>query len=327
MDLVSCRNLLIYLNGEAQTRAFDIFAFALWPRGRLFLGSSESVDEGSPLFKVLDKKHRIFLHRSASRPVFPIPSGQGMLARALQDPSRAQAALAPSTPPLRLPGAIPPHRGEADSDRVAWSELHFKLIERFGPPSLVVNQQYDIVHLSESAGRYLQFPAGELKRNLLALVNPMLRPELRAALFHAVQSQAPVDILRVPVEIEGQPQAVNIRVRPAADLAPDFLLVTFEPGPQQAETPGPSLILRPEVEIVTRHLEREMDSMRSELHETVEQYEASTEELKASNEELQAMNEELRSATEELETSREEMQSINEELTTVNQESSASSTS
>jgi two-component system CheB/CheR fusion protein len=322
MNLVSCRNLLIYFNRDAQARAFDIFAFALWPDGRLFLGSAEAVDDGSPLFSPLDKKNRIYLHRSLSRPILSIPVGAGTLARALhaQDQLREQRGHAPPTMEERLAGLVTPHRGAIDGERLSWSELHFKLIERLAPPSLVVNQEYDIVHLSESAGRYLQFSAGELKRNLLALVNPMLRIQLRAALFQATQSQVPVDILGIPVDIEGEHQAVNIRVRPAPELAPDFLLVILEPGGQASPARQAAPVAQPGDEFVAQRLDREMESMKSRLRETVEQYEASTEELKASNEELQAMNEELRSATEELETSREELQSINEELTTVNQE-------
>jgi two-component system CheB/CheR fusion protein len=324
MNLVSCRNLLIYLNRDAQGRAFDIFAFALWPEGRLFLGLSELVDEGSQLFVPLDKKNRIYLHRSASRPILSLPVGPGTLARALhaQDQPRERPespADAPAAEILAMPGT--PQEGEpADRRPLPWSELHFRLIERLAPPSLVVNEEYDIVHLSESAGRYLQFTAGELKRNLLALVHPMLRIQLRAALFQATQSRAPVDIPGVPVEIEGARRTVNIRIRPAADLAPDFLLVILEPGGEAAPAAQAPPAERREDQLIAQRLDREMESMKSRLRETVEQYEASTEELKASNEELQAMNEELRSATEELETGREELQSINEELTTVNQE-------
>ncbi len=326
MNLISCRNLLIYLNRDAQARAFETFAFALWPEGQLFLGSSETVDDGSPLFRVLDKKHRIYLHRSTSRPILSIPIGAGTLARTLQaqDQSRERASRSGAAPPegLAVPG--PAQGGDGDGGPpVTWSELHFKLIERLAPPSVVVNGEYDIVHLSKSAGRYLQFGAGELKRNLLELVNPMLRVQLRAALFQAAQSHAPAEILGVPAEIEGVREAVNLRVRPAGDLAPDFLLVILEPGaaaPPASPESEAVLAERLEEDFVKQRLEREMDSMKSRLRETVEQYEASTEELKASNEELQAMNEELRSATEELETSREELQSINEELSTVNQE-------
>ncbi len=321
MDLISCRNLLIYLNRDAQARTFDIFAFALWPEGRLVLGSSESIDDGSPLFRTLDKKNRVYLHRSVSRPILAIPVGAGALARTLQaqDQLRERVLRAGSPPPG---GAVapPPPQIEGGTHVLPWSELHFKLIERLAPPSVVVNREYDIVHLSENAGRYLQFSAGELKRNLLALVNPALRIPLRAALFQAARTKEPVDVPEVPAEVDGQREAINIRVRPAGDMAPDFLLVILERSAARSPEPRAAPLEQPAEEIVAQRLEREMESIKSRLRDTVEQYEASTEELKAGNEELQAMNEELRSATEELETSREELQSINEELTTVNQE-------
>jgi two-component system CheB/CheR fusion protein len=322
MDLVSCRNLLIYLNRDAQARAFDIFAFALWPKGMLFLGTSETIDEGSTLFNVVDKKNRIFEHRSSVRPIFPIPSGQVIMARAqqLQDQLRDRPGFASAMIFNRTGGLANPNAAFGEGNAHALGDLHLRLIERLAPPSVVVNRDHEIVHLSDNAGRYLQFGGGELKRNLLDLVNPVLRVELRAALYHAAQSGAAVDIPQLQVEIGGVEEIINIRVRPAADIVPDFLLVIFESA-RSGDRPGVApLILRPDAESVTRQLEREMEGLRIQLRETVEQYEGSNEELKASNEELQAMNEELRSATEELETSREELQSINEELTTVNHE-------
>src|SRR5262249_18509462 len=161
-----------------------------------------------------------------------------------------------------------------------------------------------------------KFGGGEPSANLLRVVLPDLRVELRAALFRAAESNAPVQVFDVPTQIDGQPCTVNIRVAAASDVGPGLLLVIFEEhvGPKEDNpTPPPH---NNQAEPIARHLERELEQVKNHLRDTVEQYEASTEELKASNEELQAMNEELRSATEELETSREELQSINEELTT-----------
>jgi len=197
--------------------------------------------------------------------------------------------------------------------------LHFKLIERFAPPSVLVNADYDIQHLSDSAGRFLQLVGGQPTMNLMRLVNPALRVELRSTLFRAAQSGETAVAPGVDAEIEGAPVLVDIRVSPAKDLAPGMLLVVFEARPAEP-LPAGSRRESVEPEPLVHHLEQELVQLKSHLRDTVEQYEASTEELKASNEELQAMNEELRSATEELETSREELQSINEELTTVNQE-------
>lgn len=317
LDMVSCRNLLIYLNRSAQQRVFDIFHFALRFEGRLFLGTSESVDDESQLFYPIDKKHRIYASRATTRPNLPVPSGKSTLARALalQERGESNALVGPrsaltssATLPLRQP-LVP--------DRLSWSELHLKLIERFGPPSLVVNADHEILHLSEGAAAFLKFAAGEPSNNLLRVVQPALRVELRAALFRARQTGEPAVAQGISVELGGEPRLADIRVWPAPEIGADFMLVVFE---VQESARGQQPHLPEHDEPVLRHLERELEQTKRHLRDIVEQHEASTEELKASNEELQAMNEELRSATEELETSREELQSINEELTTVNQE-------
>jgi two-component system CheB/CheR fusion protein len=328
LDLISCRNLLIYLNREAQTRVFEIFHFALKQDGLLFLGLSESIDDGNALFAILDKKNRIYGRKSAARVGLPVPSGPStLLVRQIEQQLAREHATASApivVPPsgfsqtasLALAGARAAIAKE--EERVSWSELHFKLIERFGPPSVLIDREYNIQHLSESSGRFLQMGGGQPSTNLLELIHPALRVELRAALFRAVQSGETSEAFRVPIEVDGKPCEVDIAVSPAKDLAPDFLLVAFDLHGSAAGTLKEAVPSAPEP--IIRHLERELEQMKSHLRDTVEQYEASTEELKASNEELQAMNEELRSATEELETSREELQSINEELTTVNQE-------
>jgi two-component system CheB/CheR fusion protein len=195
------------------------------------------------------------------------------------------------------------------------------MLERFAPPSVIVNADHEIVHISEHAGEFLKFSGGEPSMNLLHVVLPAMRVELRAALFRATQENEAVELHNVPTEVNGSPGLLNIRVAPASEVAPGYLLVVFEKRAAVDDVDGPGEPPPPAAtEPVIRHLERELEQLRGRLRDTLEQSDASTEELKASNEELQAMNEELRSATEELETSREELQSINEELTTVNQE-------
>ena len=319
VDLVSCRNLLIYLNRDAQSRAFDIFHFALRPGGRLFLGTSEAVDEGSPLFAVLDKKQRLYVQRPGPKRILAVTAGPGTLARALAVQERTRERPT-------LPGRVTVEGVRAGLEPAALfdsglppGELHYRLIERLSPPSILVNGAHEIAHLSESAGRFLQFTGGEPTRNLLRMVHPMLRVELRAALYAAAQTRTSATALHVPIEAGDVRTLVDIRVTPAGDLAPDFLLVVFEEHPAD----GAAAVAAPrsvDADQAALHLERELVATKAHLRETIEQSETSTEELKASNEELQAMNEELRSATEELETSREELQSINEELTTVNDE-------
>jgi two-component system, chemotaxis family, CheB/CheR fusion protein len=314
LDLVSCRNLLIYLNRDAQQRVFDIFHFALRADARLFLGISESVDDGSSLFYAVDKKHRLYAPRVVARASLPVPSGPSTLARALALQERAEPIVLGHRQIAAAAPIVPAH---PSAERLSWSELHLKLIERFGPPSLIVNAEHDILHLSEGAAPFLQFAGGEPSTNLLRLVHPMLRAELRAALFRARQSSQPAVAKTVPFELGDGQRLVNISVSSAAELAPDFFLVVFELVPPGEPVPAP---VSADDQPALHHLERELEQTKRQLRDIVEQHEASTEELKASNEELQAMNEELRSATEELETSREELQSINEELTSVNLE-------
>ena len=314
LDLVTCRNLLIYLNRKAQENAFDVFHFALRPEGRLFLGTSETADDAGQLFAPLDKKYRLYQRRHTSRQVLPPLHGPSPLVLALgATPARRLALLpAPAAPPAPVPAHEPGERQPS-----SWSELHFRLLEHLAPPSVVVDANYTILHLSRQAGRYLQFSGGEPSNDLLRVVHPELRVELRAALFRARQTDQTVQVTGIPVEVGGQRRAITLRISVVPELTRDFLLVVFDESGPENETP---LLLARGSDPVSRQLEEELDHLKAEQRGTAEQYEASTEELKASNEELQAINEELRSATEELETSREELQSINEELTTVNQE-------
>jgi two-component system, chemotaxis family, CheB/CheR fusion protein len=320
LDLVSCRNLLIYLDRDAQNRAFAIFHFALRPDAWLFLGASEGVEDNHSLFSPVDKKHRIYAPRNAVRPSLPLPVGPpSLLMQVIADQEQFRAGVLGRELVPPSSGIAPAQREPGGSHRPTWSELHLKLLERFAPPSMIVNGDYDILHLSENAARFLQFTGGEPSTNLLRMVHPMLRIELRSVLFRAAQSGGTATAEGVPVDLGGVRHLVDISASATPDLAPDLLLVVLRTHEVASSQPPPSEEA-PVPEPAARHLEAELEHTKGRLRDTIERYEASTEELKASNEELQAMNEELRSATEELETSREELQSINEELTTVNQE-------
>jgi two-component system, chemotaxis family, CheB/CheR fusion protein len=298
MDLISCRNLLIYLDRSIQNRLLQMFHFALKPGGYLFLGSSESVDAASPYFDLVDKKHRIFRARTSSQATVQVPAL----------PLRAGPANLPKMQPPRPVGQAAP-------------DIHRRALEEFSPPSVIVDFDYNVLHVSACAGSFLRFPGGAPSHNLLKVIDPALRVELRSALFQAVTSGEEAVASRVRLD-KGPVQGVyDLSVRPFRDgeTDSDYLLVVFNkvgedpiPRPIGATSSG--------AEQVIAHLEEELQRTRDSLQSTVEQSETSTEELKASNEELQAINEELRSATEELETSKEELQSVNEELTTVNHE-------
>ena len=321
LDMVTCRNLLIYLNREAQTRVFETLHFSLLAHGKMFLGSSESMDDGSPLFHVLDKKNRVYGRRQSVRTALPLPHAASF-GVPLESQNISRTAPMTSGAAFDVAAAAAATIGrprETGPRRLAWSEAHLQLLERLAPPSLVINADYDIVHLSPSAGRFLQLAGGEPSRNLLQAVQTDVRLDLRAALYQASQKGTEVQLPPVNLTMAGGTVPTSIRVVPAHEAGESLFLVLFEPQATGGET-DQAKAARLEADPLARHLDAEIERLKSHLRETVEQYEASTEEMKAANEELQAMNEEMRAATEELETSREELQSINEELTTVNHE-------
>jgi len=303
LDLVSCRNVMIYLNNVAQERVAETFHFALNPGGFLFLGSSESVDGATDLYATFNRENHIFQSRQASHRVYPIPD---------------------SVPTFHIDKQSVINSSQNENkilERISFGDLHQQLLEQYAPPSLVINEEYDIVHLSEKAGRFLQITGGEPSQNLLKLIRPDLRLELRSALYQATQRQTAVEARGLPVKIDEHIDTVNIHVRPVlrtGDTAKGFILVMFENSDEKG-TPEKEVLLNSN-EPVAKQLDEELTRLKAQLRSSNEQHEFQQEELKASNEELQAMNEELRSAAEELETSKEELQSINEELSTVNQE-------
>jgi two-component system, chemotaxis family, CheB/CheR fusion protein len=305
LDLVSCRNLLIYLDRGVQNQVLEMFHYALYPNGYLFLGTSESADSVEDLFSVVDKKNRIYRAKAAKQPNRPILGAPSLLmqGRYTHD-EEAGSAL------------IPGRRN------FSFSALHQRVLEQYAPPSVIVNRDSKIVHMSDNAGRFLRYVGGEPSSNMIAVVLPELRLDLRTALFQAAQTGNSVEARRVKLQRNGHPSYVNMTVRPFHDAAADadFLLVLFDEV-QEAMTEDRVIVeYQTGHDTVMQQLEQELHSSKEQLQTTIEQYETSMEELKASNEELQAINEELRSATEELETSKEELQSVNEELITVNAE-------
>ncbi|WP_343688032.1 CheR family methyltransferase [Chitinophaga sp.] len=303
LDLVSCRNVLIYLNHTAQERVMETFHFSLKPGGYLFLGLSESAESTTDLYITSNREFHIFRSRQIKYSSYPVPDSIPNL----KFPE-----------PIHFPPVIP--QESRSRERVAMNDLHQRLLEEYAPPSLVINEEFDILHMSERAVKYLQMTGGELSQNLLKLVRQEIRLELRSALYQAIQRQTSVEARGLSVNINGQVETLNIHIRPVfrqGDAANGLMLVIFERGAN--EMPEQEVIVSSD-EPVARQLEDELIRLKAQLRASVEQHEFQQEELKASNEELQAMNEELRSAAEELETSKEELQSINEELRTVNQE-------
>ena len=305
VDLVSCRNLLIYMDRTIQREIFQTFHFALKPGGFLFLGSSESAEVADDLFLAVDKKNRIYQAKILT--------------------SRPRASAAPFsrlvTIPTHLSVAAP---SVTERPRLATADLHRRAIEHAASPSVIVDRDAEIVHMSGQMGRFLQYVGGEPSHNLLRLIHPDLRLELRTALFQASQNGTDIDTRPVRLSSGETTTSVAMTVHPYHDQATgaDVVLVSFGElkdamlnegnAPDQS---GPST----QDSLITQ-LEAELHLTKENLQSSIEQSDVSTEELKASNEELQAIVEELRSAGEELETSKEELHSVNEELVTVNVE-------
>lgn len=301
IDILSCRNLLIYLTSELQDRVMPIFHFALRPGGVLFLGSSENVTRHGKLFAPVDRRNRVFRRlETAARviPDFPLSSrvkGVG-LAGFMPEPMMSPARLA--------------HTVSRQAEAVA---------ERYAPSYVVVDMQGDVLHFSGRTGRYFEPAAGAASLNLMSLVHRDLRLDMRSALQRTVAEGERVEVPGVQMRRDDKTHAVNIIVEPLGSGDITSLMVLFHEASVIAEGSAAAGGRLTSDEHVQR-LENELRVTRDRLQATIEELESTNEELKSSNEEYQSINEELQSANEELETSKEELQSVNEELQTVNGE-------
>lgn len=308
MDLISCRNLLIYLGAELQTQIIPIFHFALSPGGYLFLGVSENIGRHGDLFDTVSKRHRIFRRNERILPP-----------RELARIAPLGASTRHSWLSLRTPQ---PQQGETGPAlREAFETL---MLAQYAPPSVVVNRDGDVVYQGARLGRYLEIGIGAPSHNLMAMVRRGLRSELRGALRQATDSGQRVIRPSVELEIDDVRQVITLTVAPVPDrdkASPLFLVIFGETaGAIPDPLPGAVAGEPGEAAIKTAQLERELRDSRERLQSQVEEYETAAEELRTANEELVSFNEEQQSINEELETSREELQSINEELRTVNLE-------
>jgi two-component system, chemotaxis family, CheB/CheR fusion protein len=303
IDLLACRNLLIYLRREIQREVIELFHYAIRPNGFLLLGTSETVD-GSDLFLTVDKAHRIYRRRSVPRvePRLPV-----FTARPVASAGSAEARM-PDGP-------------------VSYGSLHHKMVERYAPPSILVSPDDKVVHLSEHAGRLLVYPGGELTASIYKVVRVELRSELRAALQAAREQKKIVTTSPIALQVEGEMRSVVLRVSPADDgTEAGFALVFLDEADSAAAphqgppSPVPTARDRDAGDNLVWRLKEDLNVSQQRHQALIEEYETGQEEMKAANEELQSINEELRSTMEELETSKEELQSMNEELQTVNQE-------
>lgn len=297
-DLISCRNLLIYMETELQRKLLPLFHYALNPSGYLFLGPSESIANRSELFRTIDQKHRIFqrkptlLHSPVQMPLIDL----GRVTK-----------LQPAGPQLVV-------QKEQNLARM----IERVILEEFSPPSVVINELGDVMFFSGNLSDYLEPMVGVPNNKLVNMARKNLRLELRMIIKRAVSVGSEMVRENVPFKIGSEVHAVKITVRPLPELGKEsnLFIVIFEKSPITSKPASPvttedfTNLEHP----VIKQLENELRITKENLQTTVEELETSNEELKSANEELLSMNEELQSSNEELQTSKEEVQSTNEEL-------------
>ena len=318
LDLISCRNLLIYMGGDLQKKLMPLFHYALNPGGTLFLGTSETVGEFADLFSTLDRKSKLYQRKEngsgAQRPAMgkylpPLTEGET---------ASRPSAKAPGESTLRL------------------RELTERaLLQQYAPVAALINQRGDILYLHGRTGLYLEPAPGEPGMNILKMAREGLRQELTTALHKAVASRDSVRHPGLRVKTNGDFTLVDLTIRPVTagpDAATDsalFLVIFEESPPTVQQRPEKAIAVDSvqgsdsgamDVDARIAALKQELRAKEEYLQTTNEELETSNEELKSSNEEMQSVNEELQSTNEELETSKEELQSVNEELATVNAE-------
>jgi two-component system, chemotaxis family, CheB/CheR fusion protein len=311
LDLISCRNVLIYLNAPTQRRVIPLLHYALEPHGVLTLGPSETIGGFTDLFTPLDAAHKIY-----TKHVTALPAGLDVF-------PRAEGPAAPATD-LGTTSEPSPPWPTVDVTR----EAERLLLSTYAPAAVLVNAAMDILSFHGDTDRYLRPAQGKATWNLFRMARDGLLGDLRGALEQAQQSGVPVDRPGVRFGDEATPQEVTIRVLPLVLPAPAaaHYVVVFEAPSASALSPDPQGRQPPEARPPaaaaewTNRLQQELEATRAYLQALMEQYEAANEELRAANEEVLSGNEELQSTNEELETAKEELQSMNEELRTTNDE-------
>ncbi len=298
VDLISCRNLLIYFNRDVQRRVLEIFHYALRSNGRLFLGKSESIELHKELFDDLDKKARIYLRRETSGPPYAVPLRSRRGTGQMEEPARRSGPEFPNT--------------------------NYKLLtaiaERYCPPAVVINESDEAQHFHGELRPFLRFPRGSAVLKVFDLVPDEIRGEIRA-LIHRCRRERQLQTGSV-ISI-AQADGSHSFVPVVAPLPMDkhlLVMLSFEPAQKSIHTAIERDTESDRDNVIIEELEKELASTRQHLQTVVEELETSNEELMSQSEELQSSNEELQSTNEELQVSNEELQSTNEELLTVNDE-------
>lgn len=295
LDFVSCRNLLIYLDNEVQTKVIRLFHFALREGGYLFLGNSETIGQRADMFRAVSKKWRIYRRLDVppdarSPDYYPVVSD------------------ATTVSPRGVGGRVRAPMGRRLGERV-----EEKLLKEYAPAAVLVDRAGEALFFHGATSDYLEMPKGTATHEVVALAREGLRTTLRATLQKAARDKTVVEARRIALRGSGARREVRLKVWPV-DEAEGTFLVCFD---DEKET-GPASKVEAGEEALVQQLEYELKATREDLQTTIEEVETANEELKAANEEVMSMNEELQSTNEELETSKEELQSLNEELSTVN---------
>ncbi len=305
LDLISCRNVLIYMGSTLQRKVIETFHYALKPGGCLFVGRSESLSAYSNLFSLEDSKHKIF-----SRQPFTAPLRLRIAAAVHADPESAPAVSGPVAPVFDVR-----------------HEVERALLDQYSPAALVIDTEFRIIQFHGNTGPFLAPASGEPSFHLLRMVRPELIVDLRTAVHQVKKEGVAVRKEGIPFQQQGEYVSVDIQISPLKGRTGGEadLLVVFEtkamPKPADVRKPGrPDKEITAQVQAEIASRDREVASLREQLQAMVQDHEAAREEMRAMNEEVLSSNEELQSTNEELETAKEELQSSNEELTTLNDE-------
>ncbi|EIC28341.1 MULTISPECIES: chemotaxis protein CheB [Methylomicrobium] len=303
LDLLCCRNLLIYLKPELQDKLIPAFHYALKPDGALFLSPSESIGNHHELFKVLNRKWKLY------RAVHSITSARTMMAQGI---SWGLGAVTKT-----------PEESMKTIRELNIAELTRRiLVQFFAPVSVITDHKGDILFIHGETGKYLRPAPGQPSHNIIEMAREGLGMELRTALHIAASERIQILNRQIQVRTNGGFSPINLSVRPIAnpDASQNLLLISFEDVAVDLVKPVRKRAAKPGEQGRIEELERELEQLKTSYRASIEEQQASNEELKSANEEMQSTNEELQSTNEELETSKEELQSVNEELVTVNSE-------
>jgi two-component system CheB/CheR fusion protein len=306
LDLLSCRNLLIYLNAETQKKLLPLFHYSLSPAGFLFLGSSESIGGSTDLFSPLDNKWKVFKRRET-----PITRNKLTEFPTSQRPFEVRTEGIVST--------------QKESDGSVTEMAQTLILQTIAPPVVLINNKGDILYLTRRTDKYLEPPVGKANLNIYAMAREGLRLELGILIRKAMTEKMKATTKGLRVKTNGSEQVVNLTVSPLEEpeVMRGLMMVQFEDMETLAEeaiSTKKKSKSASRLETINSELENELHSTKERLQTIVEEMETSQEELKSANEELQSINEELQSTNEEMITSKEELQSLNEELTTLNAE-------